>query len=334
MKSGCLKSFSFVGALAFLGLFGMGCSRDEPMDTEDASLPKVRLQANWYAQTSHGGFHQGMAKGIYQQHGLEVELLDAGPGSKFMQKVALGDADIGMNRFDSVAQAVDKGLPIVAVAIFMYHDAAAFMVREESPVENFVDLDGRRVMLAVGSTFEAYFRRQFDIEFRALPFNWGYGEFMVDPELVQQCYVTNEPYFVAKEGVATRQLPFYEAGYDPPQVLFANRKFLEEHPETARRFLSATIEAYQDFMDNDPQPAFDSIRTYNPKLDQEHMEFAHDVLVNQHFLTGAPELNYSYGTMPEEKMGKVIEILKDLDLVSQNLSVADCVDGSYLPPES
>lgn len=317
-----------------LAVFWQGCSQEKQNESSaEASLPLVRLQANWYAQTSHGGFHQAMAKGIYETYGVEVELMDAGPGSKFMQKVAIGDADIGMNRFDSVAQAVDKGLPIVAIATFMYHDAAAFMVREESPVKTFKDLDGRRVMLAVGSTFEAYFRRQFDVEFRALPFNWGYGEFMVDPELTQQCYVTNEPYFVAREGVATRQLPFYEAGYDPPQVLFANRKFLEENPDTVRSFLAATLKGYEDFMENDPQPAFDSIRSYNPKLDQDHMLFAHDVLVNEHFLTGAPELNVPHGVMPDAKMAKVIDILKDLELVSPDLTITDCVDSSYLPTD-
>ncbi|WP_246462809.1 ABC transporter substrate-binding protein [Pelagicoccus albus] len=319
--------------LVALGALWQGCSENGTEELTSDTLPLVRLQANWYAQTSHGGFHQAMAKGIYEKHGVQVELMDAGPGSKFMQKVALGDADIGMNRFDSIAQAVDKGLPIVAVAIFMYHDAAAFMVREDSPVKTFSDLDGRRVMLAVGSTFEAYFRRQFDIEFKAVPYNWGYGEFMIDPELTQQSYVTNEPYFVAREGVATRTLPFYEAGYDPPQVLFANREFLEKNPDTVRRFLAATIEGYLDFMDNDPQPAFDSIHSYNPNLDQDHMRFAHGVLVDQHFLRGEPELDYQYGTMPDAKMRKVVDILKDLDLVSKELTLEECVDSSFLPGE-
>lgn len=330
-----LFSRKWVAAFMLLSAsaFWSGCSPDTKTTTDADGLDVIRLQANWYAQTSHGGFHQGMAKKIYEKHGIKVELLDAGPGTHFIQKVATGDADIGMTRLDSIAQAVDKGLPIVAIAAFMYHDAAAFMVREDSPVKTFRDLDGKRVMLAVGSTFEMYFRRQFDINFKAQPFNWGYGEFMVDPDLIQQCYVTNEPYFVSREGLATRQLPFYEAGYDPSQMLFANRSFLEKNPEVVRRFLVATLEAWKDFMEGDPEPAFDSIHAYNPQLDHEHMRYAYDVLVNQNFLLGEPELNWTFGTMPKEKAGKVISILKDLDLVSQELKVEDCIDGSFLPSE-
>ena len=42
-------------------------------------LNKVVFGTNWYAQAEHGGFYQALATGLYEGHGLDVEIRMGGP---------------------------------------------------------------------------------------------------------------------------------------------------------------------------------------------------------------------------------------------------------------
>ena len=43
-------------------------------------LAHVTFATDWKAQAEHGGFYQALAKGYYREAGLDVEILQGGPG--------------------------------------------------------------------------------------------------------------------------------------------------------------------------------------------------------------------------------------------------------------
>ena len=46
------------------------------------SLDKVRFGTDWLAEADHGGFYQAVADGTYARYGLDVEILQGGPGAQ------------------------------------------------------------------------------------------------------------------------------------------------------------------------------------------------------------------------------------------------------------
>ncbi len=60
------------------------------------ALDEVTFGTNWKAQAEHGGFYQAVAKGIYEEHGLDVTIRPGGPQVNHAQLLAAGQIDFNM----------------------------------------------------------------------------------------------------------------------------------------------------------------------------------------------------------------------------------------------
>ncbi|MCH1928003.1 ABC transporter substrate-binding protein, partial [Shewanella sp. C31] len=78
---------------------------------------------DWRAQAEHGGFYQALASGEYERRGLDVKIVQGGPGVNVPQLLAAGAVDLGMgsNSF-IVMNLAQEGVPVKAVAAFMQKD--------------------------------------------------------------------------------------------------------------------------------------------------------------------------------------------------------------------
>src|SRR5688572_17044970 len=204
--------------LALIALLGCGCARKDaaaPKDVAKTTVPrKIVLQTDWFPQAEHGGYYQAFAKGFYRDAGLDVDLWPGGPGAGIKLKVVRGDADFGMLRSDDLIMAAGVGMPFMIVAATMQHDAQGLMVHDSSPVKSFKDLDGRVVIGNVGMAYFPYLEKKFGITIQRRQNTYGLGEFLANPETVQQCLITSEPFFAAQNGRKVRTLALSSSGYD------------------------------------------------------------------------------------------------------------------------
>src|ERR1700678_859846 len=121
------------------------CSRPAPPG--EKGLTPVSIQADWYAEAEEGGNYQALARGFYRDAGLDVNILNGGPGGYPMQKAATGVADMALGRSDDVILAVARAhLPLLIICAYMEKDPMAVLVHAESPVRDFPDLAGRGVI--------------------------------------------------------------------------------------------------------------------------------------------------------------------------------------------
>ena len=149
--------------LAGLGwLLAAGCHSNSATSTS-TGLPKVTLQADWYPQPEHGGFYTALVKGYYRDEGLDLEILPGGPYVSVAKQVASGVAQFGMGSSDFVLEGISNGLPMVAVAATMQHDPQGIMVRKDSPVRSFADLNGHTVAVTTGSTWWEFVAKRYQL---------------------------------------------------------------------------------------------------------------------------------------------------------------------------
>ena len=74
------------GALAATAAL-VGCQRAEaPVDEE--GRVRLRFATDWRAQAEHGGFYQALASGAYARRGLNVQIMQGGPGVNVPQLLA------------------------------------------------------------------------------------------------------------------------------------------------------------------------------------------------------------------------------------------------------
>ena len=76
------------------------------------------------------------------------------------------------------------------------------MVRKDSPIHSFADLNGHTVAIETGSTWWEYMAKRYQLNnVHEVPAMMNVANFVADPNYVQQAFATSEPFFAHKAGV-------------------------------------------------------------------------------------------------------------------------------------
>lgn len=130
-----------------------------------SGLTTVKFQADWYPQPEHGGFYDAIAKGYYKAEGLDVEIIPGGPYVSSEALVASGAVQFGMNSSDHVLESIaNANEPIVAIGATMQHDPQGIMLRANSPIHTWADLNGHTLAVKPGSTWWEFIRNKFHLD--------------------------------------------------------------------------------------------------------------------------------------------------------------------------
>lgn len=316
-------------------LLASGCGRPDKKRSADPAAPpplrKVVLQTDWFPQAEHGGYYQALARGFYREAGLDVHIWPGGPGAGIKLKVAKGDADFGMFRSDDAIMAAAVGLPLVMVSATMQRDAQALMVHAASPVQTFRDLQGRVIIANVSMTWIPYVKKKYGIEFDLRPNTYGLGEFLANPEAIQQCLVTNEPFFAAQRGRAVRTLQLAETGYDCYQVIICRRELTRQSPEVIRAFVRASIRGWRDYLEADPAPANTLILQRNENMTPELLKFSRDEMNRRKLVHGDPARGEDIGRVSLERIAENIRVLRELEVLTAPVNVSAVATTEFLP---
>ncbi len=316
-------------------LIAVGCARDKPVAEtvpKPPALQKVIFQSDWFPQAEHGGFYQALAKGFYRQAGLDVEIRSGGPGVGIKVPVATGEVDFGMNRSDDVMVVASRGLPLVMVAAVFQHDPQALMVHAESPVKTFKDLKGRSIIASVGMTWIPYIQGKYGIKFNLKPNTYGVAAFLADKTAIQQCFITNEPFYAQQQGVRVRTLPLAASGYDVYHTIICRRDLVRQSPDLVRVFVAASLRGWRDYLDQDPSPAHDLILQRNAQMSRELLDFSRGELILRALVTGDRALGEDVGQLSLGRLAQQLDVLLEHKVVDSPVAIGTVATTMFLPP--
>ena len=312
-----------------------GCSRPAPAslpeDVVAKAPPKIRFKVDWYPQAEHGGFYQAQAKGFYKDAGIDVDIIPGGPGVLVTQMMLTGNIDIAVGRSDDIPVLVSKGIPFVIVAVYMERDPQAILVHEESSVHSFADLNGKSIMGVQGSNWIEFIKNRYHIDFSLIPLNYGIAQFMADKDFIQQCFVTNEPYYVIKNGGHPRTLLMSDSGFRPYRILFTTQGYLKGHEELIRAFIAASLRGWSDFMNGDPAPGKALIAKSNPNMPDEFMDYSIKAMHEAHIVEGKPEDGERIGLMTRKRLEEQVADLAMLKIIPEPIPIDNFTRFDLLP---
>jgi NitT/TauT family transport system substrate-binding protein len=335
MKQLIFKCLPFVGTLLLLA----GCGGNSSTETAEAEGSvkepfKVVLQTDWYAQPEHGGFYQALAEGYYAEEGLDVTIVPGGPNALASQKIAQGTAQFAISRSDEVIIGSERGIPLVIIGALMQKDPQAIMFHEESGIETLADLDGRAIMAGPGSAFIEILKQQYGIDFSVIPLDYGMSRFLADKEFVQQCFITNEPFYVSRAGANVETILLSESGFNPYRVWFTSKSFLRRNPEVVAAFHRASIRGWQDYLFGDRTRANQLIEEANPKMDPEFMEYVVKAMRENNLVTGDSGNVADVGKIDPARIEEQIQQLVSIGMLSEPKAVEDVYHKVGEPAES
>ena len=188
-------------------------------------------------------------------------------------------------------------------------------------------------MATPGVYWMDYLRLKYHLELREIPLNYGLAQFMSDRTFIQQCFLTNEPYYVTKNGGHPRTIRLSESGYDPYRVIFTTQAYLKEHREAVRAFVEASLRGWDDFMNGDPGPAKASIMKLNENMSDEFINFSMKAMRDEKIIFGKPEAGERLGMITRRRLQDQVDTLAQLKIIPQLIPLEKFVRFDLLPPE-
>lgn len=325
-----------LGAAAILvgiSAFTLGCSKQATPPADASPLTAVTLQTNWYAEAEYGGFYEAVAKGYFREAGLDVKIIQGGPGAYPVQKVATGQVQFGVARSDDLILAAQQKLPVMMVAAQLEHDPQVILVHAESPVHTFADLDGQSIMAEPGSAWITYLQRKYKIRIFTIPENYDVAEFLSDKKFIQQGFLTNEPYVFEQQKVPARSLLIADCGYDPYRIVLCSRGFAHDHPEIVRAFVKASIRGWKEYLSGDATEAHALITKDCAQSTPPILAFARQQIIKAGIAAGDPAKSEAVGLITRSRIADQLHILTDLGLVKEPMQVDDVASFDFLPPD-
>lgn len=251
--------------LAFTALGGL-VARAEAADT-------MRLE--WVMQGQFAGPIVALHNGWYQDAGIELELLPAGPDIKPAVTVAQGTDQFGIGHPHQVIAARANEAPLVMVLQVGQRSSTTYVAKAESGIRELADVRGKKVGLWFGGDeyeFQAMLAKagipQEDVTLVSQGFDivgWLEGQYDV-----MQVTPFNELLLVQDAGFTGDKLVVipperYGAALVSAGV-FTTEAMIADHPEKVQAVVDATMRGWQAAI-ADPKAAAEIVVQYNSELD-------------------------------------------------------------------
>lgn len=313
--------------LVGLTLLLSACGEDASVSQDSASkqLVPVVLQTDWYAQPEHAGFYQAQLDGLYEAAGLAVEIRPGANMTNIPQMVATGRIDFAVGTTDNLFMAASRGAPLVALFPYFQHDPQCVMFHASNDVETLADLDGRVVMINPGAAYVQYLQKALQIKPQLVPLDYGLARFLADPEFIQQCFVTSEPYYIAEQGVEAEVLPLSSSGFDPYRVLYTNRQRLEETPDLVRAFVGASLAGWSRYSAGDGSAVHALLQTRNPQQTPDFAAWTKNAIKENRLIYGNPAEGETLGRFDRARLELHLEHLEAIDLLDRPIDLDSVV---------
>jgi NitT/TauT family transport system substrate-binding protein len=237
-------------------------------------LRKVQVQLNWVAEPEFGGFYAAQQKALYPMNGLDVELIQGGPGVPAPQLVASGKVDFAIVSAPQLIELNARGGDLVALYAVYQGNPMGIMVHEASPYQSLGELwrSSSTVSIEQGLAEFRWLSKEFPGgNLKVVPYSANLAQFAGDPALAQQCFVISEPVTLELKGTKTRVFMIGDSGFDPYNaVLVTRRDFYEANKAVCASLVRATAAGWRAYLD-DPKPHNETMARLNAGMSAEAM---------------------------------------------------------------
>src|SRR5690625_5110774 len=279
-KRGIRGSLIAAAAAAMLALTSCGGGDEAPTGTDQETAQDngelTEISIGVIPIVDVAPIYLGVEEGIFEEHGLDVELTLAQGGAAIIPAVQSGDFDFGFSNITSLVIGKSQGLPLELVAPGPQttgepgEDFSSLIVPEDSDAESIVDLEGKRVavntlnnindtVLKEGMRQEGGDRDSMDLVEVAFPDMGGQLESgNVDAIMAVEPFAT----MAMNEGAQEIYSPYAQPIEDLTiAAYFASTDRIEEDRETVDAFIAAMKESQQ-YAEDNPEAAKEILSEY------------------------------------------------------------------------
>lgn len=299
--------------------------------SEDKTLDKVSLLLNWYPEAEHGGFYAALVHGIFEKHGLKVEIRPGGKTTVVPQELTIGRIEFGIGNADDVVMAREQEAPLIALMAPMQNGPRCIMVREESGIKSFEELKDITLQIDPARPYIPFMKSKGLLKenVKTVPYFGTVAQLVADVRTAQQAYSFSEPLMAEQQGVKVRNLMMSEIGYNPyASVLITTEEYSKKNADIVGRMVKASVEGWKKYLEA-PQETNQFILKQNELgMTLEALEYGVKNLKPLCLPNGFTEENL--GSMESSRWETLVNQLIELKIVSNKVKPVECFTTKFL----
>lgn len=287
---------------------------------DEDGLTKIRFALDWTPNTNHTGLYVAMNKGYFKDAGLDVEVVPYNDSNPILL-VDSGNAEFAVDTQDRMTMAKAAGADVRSVlAIQQTWTTEVSVLAERDDITTPADLDGK-TFGGFGSPADHAILKGVirgaggEGEFEEVTLGTSAYEALYSHDVdFTVPYVAWEGIEAEDRGVKLKNFAYTDYGFpDCYQMLVVGgNKWMEEHPEEAKKFVQAIQHGYQDAVDN-PDEAAEILQKENPEIltDLEFLKKSQRMLSEKYML----DENGKFGHQTQEHWADLGQFLFDNGLL-------------------
>lgn len=295
---------------------------------------EITLLLDWTPNTNHTGVYVADKLGYYGDAGIDITIVE-GSGESVTPLVAAGRGQFGVDFQDSLAPALTAEVPVTAVAALLQHNTSGI-----------ISLQGKGMDRPRGLEGKNYATWDLPVEKATLKYvvekdGGDFGLVKLIPNTVTnvisalQSNIDAVWIYYGWDGVATGvkglETDFFAfKDIDPvfdyyTPVLIANNDFLQNDPNAAKAFLSATAKGYE-YAAQHPDEAAKILLEAVPELDPDIVPASQKWLADQYIADAK-----AWGYIDASRWDAFYRWLWENQLLEKEIPAGFGFDNRYLP---
>jgi len=329
-----MKRFSLALGIVALVACGIIVGAVLLSNSSTDNMTKVRFRLLWVPQSQFAGFIVAKEKGYYEEVGLDVQLLPAGPDLKPHVTVAAGTDDMGISVPNSIIGARSNNVPLVAVAQVFQDSPNRYILKKQNRISDLRELRGKKVGLWLGGDEAEFVSMLATAEMKlsdvqVIPQEFSVVPFLEDQYVLSQVTVYNELNLIRAQGYEGDELQVLSPrDYNSAilgDVVFTSEEFLAENPKAVQAFLEASLRGWQFCLD-DPEAAVDIVLRANPELDRDEQRAQMKAVLS--LLTSGPAKTHGLYYLDAADYETAERVLFESGQIEKHVAIETVIDLS------
>jgi NitT/TauT family transport system substrate-binding protein len=304
------------------------------------ALDKVVLRTNWLFYGSHCVFLLGIDKGFYEQNGLDVVVKQGNGSGNAVRLVANKDTTFAYGSASTMMKLAAQGAPVISVATIDATGTDAVLVRPDSGIKTFKDLEGKKVLTTAGAGVNTFF----PVAAKNAGVDLGKVELtnVAEGALVQSYLQNLAPAMLggmddkpaeikANGGEAPIIFNYADYGvYQPGYAIVAHKDMVKDNPDLVKRFVKATLMAVKAAKD-DPDACIASLIGWSGSMEDQKDQARQVLDVTLGILYSPNNKDKKLGLNVPDDWDSALKLLKEYSQLETDMKADQFYTNDFVP---
>jgi len=213
----------------------------------------------------------------------------------------------------------EQGINSVTVAAAFQKDAAV-LIGHPGVVNKLEDIKGKTILVsaAANTSYWPWLKATYKLDdSQKRPYTFNIQPFVADKNIVQQGYLSSEPYAIEKEAKFKPNVFLLSDHGWPPYstTIVCMEKTVKERPKAVAAFVKASMEGWKSYLKGDPAPANALIKKDNPNMTDDKIAVGIKLMNESGMVFGGDAAKMGAGIITDERMKKTYDMLVAMKLL-------------------